>query len=131
MSILISLLPVLLTVLLFGAFVKLAARMRRAQLAWTHAFVFALLIIVIGGAGAFVNRSGALTLPLAVAVIAGLLLQLGIGGWYLGPRAKNAAGEAIRFRGGAMLSFIAYLLLFALGIVSAFVIPLLARHAAS
>lgn len=128
MTNLISLLPLLLAVLLFGVFAKVAARiLRRTQLGWSHALIFGLIVFVLGAIGAFANRATGQLLPLPVAVVAALLLQLSVGGWYLGPRATNTAGEPIAFRGGAMLSFVAYLLVVGFGVLCALVLPLLLR----
>lgn len=125
MSILFSVLPLLLAVLMFGVFGKLAARILRRNLAWSHALVFGFLIFVVGAVGALLNRAAGLLLPLPVAVIAALLLQTGIGGLYLAPRATTQAGEPVKFRGGVTLSLISYLLAIGFGIVLAITASLL------
>jgi hypothetical protein len=128
MSSAISLLPIALVPCLYAALVKLAAFVvRRTKLRWSQALIYGVLALVVGAAGAVLNKASGSLLPLPVALLAGLAVQLVLGGWYFGPRATNTAGTPIRFKGGVVLSLVAYLLVFALGVLAAIVVPALNR----
>lgn len=115
--------------LFYALFTKAAAFLfRRTQLSWVHAIVFGVLVLLVGGVGTVLNRVMGMPLPLPLAVLLGLVTLLAVGGWYLGPRAKTAEGAPLQFKGGALLSLVAYGLVFALGIGAAVLLPLL-QHA--
>jgi hypothetical protein len=59
----------------------------------------------------------------------GLLAQLAVGAWFLGPRARTAAGAPVAFTGGALLALITYGLVFVLAIAATALLPWLARMA--
>ena len=102
-----ALLPVVLTVSIKSA----AWVFRRTQLAWWYALAYGLMASVVNMAGMVTARwPGASIPPLWMAVI-GLVVVLGLGGWYLGPRARTAQGVALGFRGGVALCLIAWALL--------------------
>jgi hypothetical protein len=129
MSILFMLLPLLLLPLFYAVFTKAAAfLLRRTQLSWLHALVFGILALLVGGAGAILNHAMSMPLPMPLAILLGLVAFLVVGGWYLGPRAKSTEGIAVQFKGGVLLSLIAYGLVFVLGILAAVAIPLM-HHA--
>lgn len=119
----ITFLPLLLAVLAFGLLAKLAARLRRARLAWPHAFVFGVLVFMMGVAGALINGNVFIFLPMPLAVLAALLMQLALGGWYFGQRATTQDGAPVMFRGGAILALIAFLLALGFGVMAAIVLP--------
>lgn len=122
------LLPLLLMLGFYALFIKLAAKTyRRSLLAWRHAFVFSALAIVMGGAGAFVNRATGSVLGPEFALVLGLAIQWAIGGWYLGPRTKTPSGESVMFWGGAIISAIAFGFMALLGVVAAVLVPLFSR----
>lgn len=120
------------TVLAYVACIKLAARLfRRTQLSWTYAWFFGVaLFAVLFTVGALVRLQ-----PLAsgpplshlVYLAADLAAQLAFGGWFLGPRAKTTVGTPVAFKGGALLSLIAYGLVFSFSVAAAAVLPLFAR----
>jgi len=127
---LLQFLPLLLAPLLYALLVKAAAFLfRRTQLSWLHAIVFGILVLLVGGTGAILNKAAGFPLPMALSLLLGLAAILLLGGWYLGPRAKSANGFALQFKGGVLLSLVAYGLVFVLGVVAALLIPLL-QHAA-
>jgi hypothetical protein len=108
---LLSLLPIVLVVLLFGVFAKLAARFfRRTKLDWSRAFILGLLVTVTGTVGSFINSASGLVQFKPLGFMVGILLQLAVGGWYLGANAKTEAGDPILFKGGILLTLITYLL---------------------
>ena len=119
-------LPLLLAPLLYSVLAKAAALLfRRTQLSWLHAVVFGLLVLLVGGVGAVLNRVFGFPLPTAVALLLSFIVLLLLGGWYLGPRAKNAEGVALQFKGGVLLALVMYGLVLALGIVAAIGLPML------
>lgn len=131
---LLSLVPLVFTVLAYVACIKLAARLyRRTRLNWKHALVFGLLLFVVllaVGAGArSLNLVSGPLLPALLDIITGLLAQLALGAWFLGPRARTGEGTPIAFKGGALLALIAYGLVFSLTVAATLVLPLLARIA--
>jgi len=81
----------------------------------------------VGAAGALLNRVLGSPLPLPLAFLAGLALQLALGGWYLGPRATTAVGASLEFKGAVLLSLLAYGLLLAFGVLAAVIVPALHR----
>ncbi|KQV60832.1 hypothetical protein ASC95_05240 [Pelomonas sp. Root1217] len=124
MSGFIALVPLLLVPLLYAVLVKLAARLlRRMQLSWKHALLFGLIALVVGAIGTVANQSTGRVLPALVAGLLGVAIQLVVGGWYLGPRARTASGELIGFGRGALLSLVAFGIVFAIGIAAAFLLP--------
>lgn len=126
MSSLISFLPILFVPVLYALLVKLAAvLLRRTKLSWKHAFLFGLLALVVGAIGTFGNLALGHTLPALLVGIVGIAIQLSLGGWYFGPRAKNKEGEPIGFTRGMLLSLIALGIVFVVGVVSAIVVPAL------
>ena len=62
---------------------------------------------------------------LRTSIILGLAVQLTLGGWYLGPRALALTGEAVAFKGGAIIAAIGFAIIFALGVLAAVLGPLL------
>jgi putative Mn2+ efflux pump MntP len=128
MTAILSLLPLALMFAVYAVFMKLAARLyRKTSLSWKHAIVFSVLAIVLGVAASFLVKVLGGTVVLPVAVILGLALQLALGGWYLGTRARSSSGEPIAFKGGVLLALIAYALLASIGVVAAILIPLFQR----
>ena len=130
MSIAFSLLPLVLAPCLYAALTKLAAFVfRRAHLRWSHALVYGFLAFALGATGALLNVALGSPLPLPLTLLAGLALQLALGGWYLGPRVATAAGTTLKFKGGVLLSLVAYGLVIAFGIMAAVIVPALHRAA--
>jgi hypothetical protein len=111
-----SFVPLLLSVALYTSLVKLAAFLyRRALLSWRDACIFSLILLMVLGAGTLLNRLSGNAVPVALLVAAGLVIQVGIGAWFLAPRACSASGEPLGSKGGAMLALIAYALIVGLG----------------
>jgi hypothetical protein len=120
MSSFLSFIPLLLSVALYTSLVKLAAYLyKRALLGWRDACIFSLILLMVLGAGTLLNRLSGNAVPLAVLVAAGLVIQVGIGAWFLAPRARPAGGAPLGSRGGAVLALIAYLLIASLGVLAA------------
>jgi hypothetical protein len=114
MSFLASLLPAALMFALFAAVVKAAAFLfRRSRVAWRHALVYTLVLIVGGVALRFALQALDISLALVPAAIFGLVLQVGLGSWYFAGRARTRAGAPLGRQGAAILSAIIFVLLLA------------------
>jgi hypothetical protein len=105
MTAVLSLLPLILALLVYALVVRTTARLvKKVALSWKHAFLFTAFT----GIGSFV---GALALSLAggasqpiVRIICGFILNLVIGGWYLGPRARKPDGNCVDITGGVVIA---------------------------
>lgn len=128
-TIIVQLLPLLLAPLLYALLTKAAAFIfRRTQLSWLHAFLFGVLVLIVGATGAFLNQMSGMLFPLPISVLLGFTVFMLLGGWYLGPRAKTAEGIALEFKGGLLLSLVVYGLFLVFGLGAAVLLPFL-QHA--
>ena len=121
MSNLLSLLPLALMPALYAALVKLAAfLLRRTQLSWPQALLYGLAAVGAGIVGTFIRLATANVLPGLVLGALGIAIQLVLGGWYLGPRARTAAGEPIGFARGMLIPLLAggIILVFSIGLIA-------------
>jgi len=119
MSSILSFIPLLLSIALYTSIVKLAAFLcQRARLSWRDACIFSLILLMVLGAGTLFNRLSGNAVPLPVAIAAGLVIQVGIGAWYLAPRARTQGGEPLSVKGAAMLALIAYVLIASLALLA-------------
>ena len=104
-----SIVPLLVSVALYTSINKLAAFLyKRARLSWRDACIFSLILLTVLGAATLLNRLSGNVVPIAVLVVAGLVIQAGIGAWFLAPRARTADGAPLGSKGGAVLALIAY-----------------------
>ncbi len=131
-----SLFPFAFTVFAYVTCIKLAATLyRRSQLSWKHAAVFGvvlfLVLLAVGTCVRWLNLAvGAGPVSASLLDIAtGLLAQLALGAWLLGPRARTPTGAPVGPKVGALLALMAYALVFFLSITAAFLLPMLARMA--
>jgi|SRR5688572_4711461 hypothetical protein len=129
-----SLLPFAFTIFAYVVCIKLAARLfRRTQLSWKHALFFGvLLFVLLFVVGALVRRLNPVPGPVLAAVVylaVDLAAQLAVGGWFLGARARTTAGAPVGLKGGALLSLIAYGLVFVLSLAAAAAPPIFHRMA--
>ena len=107
-----SIVPLLLSVALYTSINKLAAFLyKRARLSWRDACIFSLILLTVLGTATLLNRLSGNVVPIAVLVVAGLVIQAGIGAWFLASRARTAAGAPLGSKGGAVLAVIAYALI--------------------
>lgn len=117
MNTFLSLVPVALMLVslvsLYAGLAKLAARLyRRTHLPWRLAFQFGgwvTLLVILAG----MLR---VALPQWVTALVGLGAVVLFGAWFLGRRARTAAGETLGTRGAAVLSVITVGLSLAVGI---------------
>ena len=117
MSLVFIVIPLVLMVLLYGAVIKLAAKLfKGSSVQWKHAFIFAAIAGFIGFAAAVISRASGFVLGPLLGLLLGLTLQAMLGGWYLGPRGFRASGESLTFRGGFAVSAISGAILFAVSL---------------
>ena len=101
----------------YAAFLKLAARLLRYNVSWMSGFHYAgiMLIIVIFGHLLTFSEPFALRIGLNVLLLLGLVV---LGGWFFSGRGTNRRGTILGWVGGMRLVALA----FAIGVVVAFAI---------
>jgi len=101
----------------YAGFLKLAARLLRYSVSWKSGFHFAgiMLIIVIFGHVLTVSEPLALRIGNNVVLLLGLVV---LGGWFFNERGTNRRGAILGWGGGMRLVAVA----FAIGVVVAFAI---------
>jgi hypothetical protein len=105
MTTFLTILPLALVPLLFALLIKLAAFvLRRTVLSWRHAFTLGFLAFVIGGLGMAINFASGRVLPPLLTSLIGIAIQVALGGWYLGPRARTRDDQPVGFVRGMLLS---------------------------
>src|SRR5262245_26078128 len=110
--------------------IKLSARLfRRTTLSWRHSLEFSLIVaaVVIAGRVASLSSGSALALPAALAL--GVLVQLALGGWFLGARARTTQGQPLGFRGGTLLAALWLGVLASFGVILMVLVSSLSRLA--
>ncbi len=115
MTALLSLLPLLCSIILLAGFVKLSARLyRNTVVSWRHSFVFAVLLFSITFAKIAINLTFGEYFPIAVGLVLGVGWALGIGTWYFSSRAKTAEGVSLGWRKAFKFTaiFVSFLLIF-------------------
>lgn len=126
MSAVVSILPILLVLVAYAGFVKLAARLyRKSQLPWKYAFGFAVLASVAGALGSFVHSAAGAQLPLPAAAMASFGVQVVVGGWFLGPRSITPSGASVSFKGGAVIALVAAAFAIVCAFLGALLLPAL------
>ena len=114
-----SIVPLLLSVVLYTSVNKLAAFLyKRARLSWRDACIFSLILLMVLGLGTLLNRLSGNAVPLAVLVAAGLVIQVSLGAWFLASRARSVTGAPLGSKGGAAVALIAYALMVSLGVLA-------------
>jgi hypothetical protein len=97
---------------LHAAYVKLSGNILRGSfVSWKHAFIFALGISALTLIGRTVAVAGGFSVPLALAVIFSLVLQLIFGGWFFSTRGITKQGQSFGWLGGVRISALAFLFL--------------------
>lgn len=107
MQSILQLLPLVVFLCLYAAFVRIAARITRVSgVGWLRAFQFATLIVVLtvlgSGASLYVGQA-----PLLLAGLFGIAMHLALGAWFFRNRAVAADGQAAGWIGGARLTGVA------------------------
>jgi hypothetical protein len=104
MQTLVMFLPIVVMTVLYAAVVKLAARILRfSGVRWPHAFVFAILIVVLSAAIRAGSMYGGVQLPAIPGLLLGVILHVALGAWFFRSRATNQDGTAAGWLGGAKL----------------------------
>ena len=119
MQIVFAFIPLLILAAGPSVVVKFAALLIRAKLSWKHCFVFGCAVAVMSVLGRLISHLTGRDLPIPLAVIFGVGLNLGLGSWYFSSRGLDKAGNAVGVRGGFKLMLI-YLLLLSLVVASMF-----------
>lgn len=104
--------PLVLLPVVLALSVKTAAWvLQRTQLGWGHAFGYGVIASLVNMGGMLTARMPGPSLPLPLLAAISLLAVLGLGGWYLGPRARTADCATLGFKRGVLVCLIAWLLL--------------------
>lgn len=83
-----------------------AFMLRRRVVYWKHCFTVAYILLLMSIAiNAIINLSGLIIHPSIIIVIA-LIVQLGVGSWFLSQRASYSNGQKVGFRGGTEIIFL-------------------------
>ena len=105
-------LPLLFIPVLYAVLVKLSALiLRRIQLSWKHAFVFALLAMLVGAIGMSADFATGRIVPAPLVALAGVAAQLALGAWYFKGRAVMVSGTSVGPIKGALLPLIAIVII--------------------
>jgi hypothetical protein len=105
---LLSLLPVLLTVLLLACLTKLSAvLLKRTQVSWRHSFAFGGIAVLVALVGKIILVVVPVQAPIFISIVLGCALQLAAGGWFFANRATTSVGTRVGVAGGAQLAAIA------------------------
>ena len=92
--------------------IKLSAVILRHRVASSHAFAFAVLVMVLSWAGQSVSAARGHI----VGIGASFMLELALGAWFFGDRAKRRAGDKAGWARGFALTLVAQFMLVALGL---------------
>jgi hypothetical protein len=101
----------------YAGFLKLAARLLRCSVSWKSSFLFAGVMLVL----VIFDHVLAVSEPMAIRIGHGIALLLGLvilGGWFFSGRGTNRRGAVLGWAGGMRLMALA----FAMMIVMAFAI---------
>ena len=103
----IVLLQLVLAAALLAAFLKLSARaLRSTFVSWKHALIWGAIAMVVGTLATVTMRLVVPELGL-IGLVAGPLLQVFLGAWYLGTRATSASGAPVGYKFAAVLVAVA------------------------
>lgn len=115
MKVLLMFVPLIVVVVMYATFIKLAARvLRQRQVSWGASFACALLAAVLGVVARMLPLP--VTLPW-LGVIAGIVVQVLVGGWVLGKLAAGAHGGVLGVGTGTRIIAIASGMLLAVVLV--------------
>jgi hypothetical protein len=122
MNYLISLVPLVVAVAFYSTFFKLAAfLLGRARLSWTHALVFALLMVMVLIGANIGSKLAGETVPTWIFSAVAISVGIALGGWFFSHRVTDSQGRDIGFRGALKLSAIAFTLLVGVGFLLIFI----------
>ena len=120
MDYLISLLPLLLSLGIMAALLKLTARLwRSTKLTWLSASGYVLLVMLTTALAGSLRDGN--SIPLSLSILLGIAVHTSLGGLYLGRLASCSSGVRLGFRGGALLAIVYIAVLAAVTLVPAFI----------
>ena len=125
MSLIISIVPLLLLIVLPSLLLKVASVITRIRTLWRHCFLYGGLVTAISIASNVLFSAFKYTPSLTLALLCGGLLHLAIGSWYLRTLARSKDGGRIQVSRAVitMLAFILILSLLAGGLLLLTTIP--------
>ncbi len=110
----------LLMIISYAGLIKLCARLLKgATVSWKNCFIFSAIIVAISMVSRIIIMSTNVTMPIAIALVNGFILQLALGAWFFRNHATDSTGNALGWHGGMKLMAIAY------GVIGTTVIVLL------
>ena len=120
MDALISLLPLVLSLGIMAALLKLTARLwRSSKITWLRALGYVLLIMLVTALAGTLRGGTSISLPLSI--LLGVAVHTSLGGLYLGRLASTPDGVRLGFRGGALLALVYIALLATVTLVPALI----------
>jgi hypothetical protein len=121
---------IVISVLVYASFVKLAARVLRYEITWSSGFLFAAIVLSLVVISRFLASD--VGQPLAMAVARAIVLFVGLlvfGGWFFSQRGKDRSSGLLGWRGGLCLTGLAFGMMLIVGF--ALVLPVqifLSKH---
>jgi len=110
--------PIILVLMIMGyaGLIKLCARLLKGSIvSWKDCFIFSAIFVAISMAFRIYFMSNNVTIPIAVTLVNGFVLQLGLGAWFFRNRATDNTGNALGWRGGMKLMTIGSTVIVLLG----------------
>lgn len=102
----------------YGAYIKLSARiLRQVGITWKQGFVFGLTVVIYSFLGYSISLRLGYSLPILPGIVAGLLANAIIGGWFFSKRGASAEGGLLGWGGAVKLTGLAFALLVLTGAV--------------
>jgi hypothetical protein len=93
---LISFLPIALSLCLYTSFIKWGARLfRKTKITWKASFLYVVGLLLFVVLWQIFLRSLEINLPISAALIAGLILNISYGVWFFSKFAKTSSDEPI------------------------------------
>jgi len=111
---------IVVALMIYSGFLKLAARLLRYSVSWKVSFLFASIML----AAVIVDHLLVVSEPMAIRIGHGVVLLLGLvvlGGWFFSGRGINPRGTALGWSGGLRLMALMFVMMIAVAL--AIVIP--------
>jgi hypothetical protein len=103
---------------IYGAYIKLSARLLRQEgITWKQGFVFGLTIVIYSFLGYSISLRLGYSLPILPGIAAGFLANAIIGGWFFSKRGTSVEGGPLGWGGAVKLTGLAFALLVLTGAV--------------
>lgn len=99
----------LLMIVGYASLIKLSARLLKGSIiSWKNCFIFSAIFVALAMASRIIIMKTNVTIPIAVALINGFILQVALSGWFFQNRGTDSTGNALGWRGGMKLTATAY-----------------------